>query len=68
MHVEGLGLESTEAVGDRTEHLAHSREVIESFLHERGSDPRAARLLDLLLGPKKRTGSCLYCSPGYSPC
>ena len=32
MHVEGLSLESTEAVGDLTEDLAHRGEVIERFL------------------------------------
>src|SRR5215510_623816 len=32
MHVEGLSLESSETIGDLTEHLAHRREVIERFL------------------------------------
>src|SRR5262249_18097731 len=32
MHVEGLSLESSETIGDLTEHLAHRRQVIERFL------------------------------------
>ena len=31
-HVEGLRLESREAVGDRAEHLAHRGEVSRAFL------------------------------------
>jgi hypothetical protein len=33
MHVEGLSLESGEAVSDLTEDLTHRGEVIERFLH-----------------------------------
>src|SRR5262245_13378931 len=32
MHVEGVSLESSETIGDLTEHLAHRRQVIERFL------------------------------------
>lgn len=42
MYVEGLSLESGETVGDLTEHLAHSGEVIERFLQMKVSEVVAA--------------------------
>jgi hypothetical protein len=42
MHVEGLSLESREAVSDLTEDLTHRGEVIESFLQMKVSEVVAA--------------------------
>ena len=52
--------ESTEAVGDRAEHLAHSGEVIESFLHQPGSNPERLDYRVCCLDRKKQTGSSSY--------